>query len=203
MTDIAGIVTGILGLINDSFDLHDRWGSVKNFQNEFTQCIRAWKHGEIRRAMWIEYTGFDGQRLKDQHHPRLDDKDVYSGAKDCFETIREICVWLEKKTSKLKISSDQTEELQGKIGNLSMDKSSKIGGPAKSCGSSAARMREGTGWALHGKQFKDEVERLEKAVDRLYDLVPVDSNTAAGTSSLQGGMFLISIRGVVVKVTKA
>lgn len=203
MTDIAGIVTGIPGLINDSFDLHDRWGSVKNFQNEFTQSIRAWKHGEMRRAMWVEYTGFDGQRLKDQHHPRLDDKDVYSGAKDCFETIREICVWLEKKTSKLKTSSDQTEELQGQISNLSMDKSSKIGGPAKSCGSSAARMRGGTGWALHGKQFKDEVERLKKAVDRLYDLVPVDSNTAAGTSSLQGGMFLISIRGVVVKVTKA
>lgn len=192
--DGAGLALGIPGFIVDSFELHDRWGSAKNFRSEFDQAIRTWIYSNQRRQAWINYAGFDGQTLKDTHHARLDDPNVRSGAQNCFETISEVSVLLDKTFSKMRIDSAKTEELHGQMGSLSTKPKTRSG---------ATSMRGMTAWSLHGKQFIDGVARYEKTVERLFTLVPEAGSAVAGSSAIQGGTLAQFLSDSVTRATNS
>ena len=71
--DGAGLVTGLIGLPNEVLDLHERWETARDFDSRYRETLNAWDHSRLRLEDWISQSGFDGNKVQHDHHPRLDD----------------------------------------------------------------------------------------------------------------------------------
>lgn len=74
MTDFAGVITGVPGLINDILDLRDRWEMVIDHELESRKALIILRRSLLRLQTWIAYSGFKGEHLEKKHYPRFKDR---------------------------------------------------------------------------------------------------------------------------------
>lgn len=178
MSDIAGIFIGIPGLINDIFELRERWDAAADNDSESKQALHAWEDSLVRLQDWIEYAGFDGVELKKVHHRRLDDPARFERARQNLVDIRKNCEWLHERLKKIKagpVAGEKSSLLAPTIYAQDVSRSR----PRSPLGFRADNIRDGLRWAMHGRQFWEKVNKLERIINRLYESFP-NSSRASG-----------------------
>ncbi|KAL0257680.1 hypothetical protein SLS55_006843 [Diplodia seriata] len=174
MTDIAGVIIGVPGLINDILDLRDRWEMVVDHELllESRKALLILHRSLLRLRTWIAYSGFDGEELGRRHHPRLEDQDYVENAKSYFGVIREICKWLRSKFRKIR--QDAAEDGAVSLEIPVLDQGPKR--PRSPFRSRVTNFREGVRWSIHGQRFSEQVRELSKMVNHLFEDFPESRN---------------------------
>lgn len=170
--DAAGLAIGLVGLPNDLLDLHERWDSARDFDSQYRQALNTWDYSRLRIQEWISYSGFDGEKLEDDHRQRLDDPNIFASVKNNFVGIRDIGEWLVKRQERLRIDPSHTRNLSDHTKGLFLSPPGLNRQERNGQRRAPSPARGRISWVMHGKQFKERVNNLEGIVDRLYELVP-------------------------------
>lgn len=168
MTDFAGVIIGVPGLINDILDLRDRWEMVIDHELESRKALIILRRSLLRLQTWIAYSGFNGEHLEKKHHPRFKDPGYLENAKSYFSIIKDICKWLREKFRKVR--PDMAEQGQTTLKIPALGQNSKR--PRSPLRSRVSDFQEGIRWSVHGQRFSEQVKELNEMVDHLYEDFP-------------------------------
>ncbi|KAK7402477.1 hypothetical protein QQX98_011778 [Neonectria punicea] len=153
-------VIGLAGLFSSCLEAVDKVQSYRSFEPDSHVLDTRFKAAKVRLEKWGRRVGFSEKALSEHHQPALDDRDISAAVRDIFQIISTLCGASDASVSRSSRAATPGDDIS--LGSLR---------PRPH----GARRRKLT-WALWGKTERtDQVELLEKLVQQLHNLVPVDA----------------------------
>ncbi|KAI0546378.1 hypothetical protein F4679DRAFT_557746 [Xylaria curta] len=165
-------VIGLVGLFGTCLDILERWDAYKNFGFESSSIRARFIADQVRFRQWGQRVGIgigQGQTIG-SIHPALGNPLVCSAVDVILHSIKDVYGDAKKHASYLTRFSDSTSSLSESNmvipnGHAHIDKMQNI-----------SSRRDKLSWALRGKaRALTLVGTFEILVQKLYDLVPLDS----------------------------
>lgn len=163
-------VAGLAGLFSACVDAIENVHAYKNYDYESSYINAPFAANKPLFQRWADGVGISSGKLKDVHHPDLDNVEVVSVVGRMLSNIQDIFSRTDSISSKLAIKSTDDEILSlSKINNSSQKKffSTKNSHASPSRGNKLF-------WALGGKtHFIAQVDVFGVLVGKLYEIIPV------------------------------
>lgn len=171
--EIAGLAIGVAGLAGLFGACMGAMGHIHSYKisgHESSYIIAVFEADKLLFQKWADGVGIAGNRLKDVHHPDLDNAAAASVVRKILSSIRDIFIMTDSISSKLLMKSIDNEILSLKKthsfskGNLiNMENSQPL-----------ASKRARISWALVGKtNLTEQVEAFGSLIQKLYEIVPI------------------------------
>ncbi|KAF7536066.1 hypothetical protein G7054_g4852 [Neopestalotiopsis clavispora] len=178
--EIAGLgigIAGLAGMFTTCLDVMERIDSYKDFGVDSRAIMSQLDAQKLLFKKWGTAVGFDGGRLKDDHHENLDDAATRSAVQNILNSIYEIAGGPERlppdKQHKSGFTRSKSEPIDAQQPLLE-----KFRGDA----SHKAKIR----WTLrHKTRFIALTQHFGNLVGTLYNLVPPDATTSMDPMSRQ------------------
>jgi hypothetical protein len=167
--EIAGLAFGVPGIFSVCLELIDRFEHYQSFGAHSRQLTARFKASKLKLREWAKAVGISDGTLAENHHPRLDIPEVAAVLRPILHSLCEIFEKAEQTRTRLSLPQREAEPDPSVWpilyrGDRSKDKA----------GSSSTK--SGINWAIRGRnQFTGQVEIMEVLIDKLYDIVPPDS----------------------------
>jgi hypothetical protein len=149
-------------------DVLNKVDAYKTFSSDSRSLSLCFEADKQRFCRWLNDVGFVNGRLKDDHHPLLDDPVLKPLV---HKILSRMCnIW---STGSAMLSAMELADLDT-TGTLSHIATGSLAQkPQKSSKPIKASKRVKVGWALGGKaKFITQLESFEALVNRLYRLIP-------------------------------
>lgn len=172
--EIAGLavgVAGLVGLFGACMGAMEHLHSYKIAGHESSYIIAAFNADKLLFQRWADGVGIADNKLKDVHHPDLDNASVASVVEHILLSIRDIFKMTDSISSKLLIASIDNE-----ISSLRTTKGPSKGNLIDMKNSQPlASRRARVSWALGGKKnLTAQVEDFGSLVTKLYIVIPIE-----------------------------
>ena len=179
--EAAGLAVGIASLFTACLEVLERVDAYKDFDVESHHALALFDAGKARLQRWGAEMDISGGRLKDPHDPRLDNPEINLVIRKLLDNAIEIFAEAESTRSRLHNSTEG--EPKGPL-DLQGDPKAQPLKRTKSYGPSLVKDR--LRWALRSRgRFINHVDMLNKVVDSLHSLVPLDQDSIQAFSSEQ------------------
>jgi hypothetical protein len=168
--EIAGLAVGLAGLFGLCKDAIEQIDTYKNFGPESRQLSTRFLLNKQIFLLWAENVGINGQgclKMKDSHHPNLDNPEIASMVEKALLSIREILDATVITSSIRRVATGDDNPLPPLSGFESSSKK------LRNLNSSHSK-RDKIGWVLGGKnRLAKELDMFGDLVEKLRTLVPV------------------------------
>ncbi|KAH6976827.1 prion-inhibition and propagation-domain-containing protein [Ilyonectria destructans] len=136
----------------------DKVQTYRSFGSDSHVLDTKFKATKVRLEEWGRRVGFEETMRSEDHHPALDNRDIFATVRDILQIINTLCDASD--TSVHRTSQAMTPSDDVSLGSLR---------PRPH-----GTRRRKLAWALRGKTERtDQVELFEKLVQQLHNLVPV------------------------------
>lgn len=169
--EAVSLAVAFPGFINDGIELKHRFQAAKSFQTEAGQARILLKSNLTRLQIWEEKAGVKDGKLTDDHDINLDDPNVLSLVRGHLRTARELSAKIEKGLSRLSPESSNPPATRSRL-------------PFPS--------RSGMKWGFgHDKTVLDDLQKFDKHVEKLYQLVDPKLGKDLEDSKISGIVFAL------------
>lgn len=107
-------ITGLAGIVSTCLDVVERIDSYRDFSVDSRAIISQFDADILLFKQWGKTVGFDGQRLEDDHHEKLNDVETFSAVQSIFAIIQYIANGLNEGSSSHQYGPESTSS-QGKF----------------------------------------------------------------------------------------
>ena len=161
-------IAGLAGLFSTCIDVVE---SYKEYGFESRNIIARFDADKLLLQRWADDVGITDNKLRDTHHPKLDDPAVASVVGQVLLNIREI--FSITHDASLRLRDRRTEDIECYSVNPSSFPGKDLTLIDKP--KTPSRRRDKVKWALRGKaKFTPQVEMFGTLVKQLYRLIPLE-----------------------------